>query len=81
MKTDLHLKIAQRMGYTLDEGAQYVESIVDGLERNQEVLGQRYCPCICYGDHNPPTKDHICPCKEFREQPAGTDCHCLLYKK
>lgn len=35
-----------------------------------------YCPCRTV--HNEDTK---CMCKEFREAPEGTTCHCGLYIK
>jgi len=35
-----------------------------------------YCPCKLEK-----TEDTKCICKEFRESPAGTTCHCGLYIK
>ena len=35
-----------------------------------------YCPCAI--DRTPDTR---CPCREFREAPAGTVCHCGRYRK
>ena len=39
-----------------------------------------YCPCKVKQ-----TEDHICMCREFREQIADPDfegfCHCMLYYK
>lgn len=37
-----------------------------------------YCPCVPAFARNEDTK---CVCKEFREAPAGTTCHCGLYYK
>ena len=37
-----------------------------------------YCPCVLESARNDDTK---CMCKEFRESPAGTVCHCGLYIK
>lgn len=35
-----------------------------------------YCPCAI--EQNEDTK---CPCKEFREAPEGTICHCGRFEK
>lgn len=37
-----------------------------------------HCPCVPTKLHNADTK---CMCKEFREAPVGTICHCGLYIK
>jgi hypothetical protein len=37
-----------------------------------------HCPCVLPSQRN---EDTICMCKNFRESPAGTICHCGLYKK
>lgn len=45
-------------------------------EKLKETGG--HCPCI-----NPEfySEDTKCMCKNFREAPAGTTCHCGLYIK
>ena len=37
-----------------------------------------HCPCVLEQFRNEDTK---CMCKEFRESPEGTICHCGLYIK
>jgi hypothetical protein len=37
-----------------------------------------HCPCVLPSKRN---EDTVCICKNFREAPAGTVCHCGLYKK
>ena len=37
-----------------------------------------YCPCV---PEFARTSDTICLCKEFRDSPVGTLCHCGLYIK
>ena len=37
-----------------------------------------HCPCVLPSKRN---EDTLCMCKAFRESPAGTGCHCGLYKK
>lgn len=50
--------------------------IQKGLNKNREKYGKRYCPCSL--DRS---DDTVCMCKEFRESPAGTTCHCGIYTK
>jgi len=52
------------------------ELIQQGLSKKKEKYGERYCPCSFIND-----KDHICMCKEFRDSPIGTTCHCGIYTK
>lgn len=52
------------------------ELIQKGLKRNKEKYGKRYCPCSLVRN-----EDTICMCKEFREAPKGTKCHCGIYIK
>jgi hypothetical protein len=37
-----------------------------------------HCPCVLPSQRN---DDTLCMCKNFREAPAGTICHCGLYIK
>lgn len=37
-----------------------------------------HCPCVLPSKRTP---DTICMCKNFREAPAGSICHCGLYIK
>lgn len=37
-----------------------------------------HCPCVLPSKRS---DDTLCICKEFREAPAGTVCHCGLYLK
>lgn len=52
------------------------ELIQQGLSKKKEKYGKRYCPCSLVND-----EDHICMCKEFRDSPLGTTCHCGIYTK
>ncbi len=61
--------------FWLNEDAEMVEKIREGLKRNDG-----YCPCRL--EKTPETK---CMCQEFREQLRDDEfsgyCHCLLYYK
>ncbi len=63
------------MKIRLNENAQVVQSVKEGLKRTGG-----YCPCRL--DR---TEDNKCMCKEFRSQIEDPNfegyCHCLLYYK
>ena len=63
------------MKIRLNENAQVVQSVKEGLKRTGG-----YCPCRL--DR---TEDNKCMCKEFRSQIEDPTfegyCHCLLYYK
>lgn len=43
------------------------------------LIRENYGYCLCALEHD---QDHICPCKEFRENtPVGKTCHCGVYLK
>lgn len=46
--------------------------------RQQMREADGHCPCVLPSKRN---QDTICMCKNFRESPAGTICHCGLYIK
>ena len=50
--------------------------IQKGLNKNKEKYGKRYCPCSLMRND-----DTVCICKEFRDAPIGTTCHCGIYTK
>ena len=43
---------------------------------NKDKYGKRYCPCSYIRSNNT-----VCMCKEFRDAPSGTTCHCGIYTK
>ena len=58
------------------ENKELWETVQRGLQRNKEKYGKRYCPCSLVRNNNT-----VCMCKEFRDSPAGTTCHCGIYTK
>lgn len=50
-----------------------VKLILDGLKRNEDTYGARYCPCKI-----DKVEDNICPCTDYRE--TGI-CKCRLFIK
>ena len=58
------------------ENKELWETIQKGLQKNKEKYGKRYCPCSLVRNNNT-----VCMCKEFRDSPSGTTCHCGIYTK
>lgn len=48
--------------------------ILEGLAKNKEKYGERYCPCSLKRDEST-----VCPCEEFRLNTDMKECHCGLY--
>ena len=51
-----------------------VKRITDALMENHKLYGAPYCPCAL--EH---IEDTMCMCREFRDNPDMTRCHCGLY--
>lgn len=62
--------------YTITDDNKLFGAVQRGMKKKAEKYGHCYCPCSLVND-----EDHICMCKEFRESPAGTTCHCGIYTK
>lgn len=52
------------------ENKELWETVQKGLQKNKEKYGKRYCPCALIRNNNT-------VCKEFRDSPSGTTCHCV----
>ena len=74
-KTDYIEKGGNTMAVRLNEDAEMVKTIREGLKRTGG-----YCPCRLER-----TPENKCVCKEFRDQIADPKfhgyCHCMLYYK
>ncbi|MEK7080715.1 MAG: ferredoxin-thioredoxin reductase catalytic domain-containing protein [Patescibacteria group bacterium] len=53
-----------------------VESIMNGLKRNEEKYGKRYCPCRRVTGNEAEDAKIICPCI-YREEEVKKDNKCL----
>lgn len=75
-------KYAESKGIKLNPDENIVNAILDGLLRNKEQHGFRYCPCRpISGDLNE-DRDKICPCKwHIDEIKDMGHCHCNLFVK
>lgn len=65
----------------LNPNNELVNIIRNKLQENQELYGQRYCPCVpSYKYQEENSDDYICMCKDFHDLEEG-ECHCGLYIK
>ncbi len=75
-------KYAKERGWVLNTDERQLNTVLRGLARNKERLGEQYCPCrLRSGD---PEKDRIiiCPCIYHEEEIAKEGkCHCNLFFK
>jgi len=62
--------------FKLNPDKKVVEGIVQGLLRNEEKYGQRYCPCRRVTGNTEEDKKIICPCV-YHLSEIGRDGHCL----
>ena len=55
--------------------------MVEGVDISEfrEKLKKNRGVCICSIDYDNP--DMRCLCKEFRDSPIGTTCHCQIFQK
>jgi len=73
-------KHAEKNGFRLNPNKKVVEQVIEGLLKNEEKFGKKYCPCRRIQGISEKDKEIICPCvfhkKEIKKQ---GHCHCLLY--
>jgi len=85
LKEQIHgwaLTYAERKGYRLNPDKEILDTVTDGLAKNEEKYGRRYCPCrIVTGDGEEDRKV-ICPCIYHKEEIENDGmCHCELFFK
>jgi len=75
-------RVAVERGVKLNPDEKLVEVVLQGLIRNEDRYGQRYCPCrVVSGD---PEIDRlkICPCAWMMDDVrVKGKCHCGLFVK
>ena len=73
---------AKEKGFQLNPDQKAVERVVDGLFRNEEKTGQKYCPCRRLSGNQEEDAKKICPCF-FHEEEIARDgkCYCGLFTK
>ena len=73
-------KYADHAGYKLNENEEILNLVLEGLARNKQQHGKRYCPCRLLSGNPAEDKAKICPCQWHKDEitEAGM-CHCQLY--
>ena len=73
---------SDKNGYKLNPESQNVERVMEGLLRNQEKYGERYCPCRRVTGDKEADKKIICPCIYHKEEiTKDGHCFCRLFVK
>ena len=73
-------KYAKENCFCLNPNQQIVNGIVDGLIKNEEKYGERYCPCRRVSGDKKEDAKNICPCIYGKEEVARQGhCVCRLF--
>jgi len=73
-------RYAESQGFKLNADEKIVDSIIQGLLKNEAKYGYRYCPCrVATGDKVKDAK-LICPCAYHRDEiKTMGHCYCGLF--
>ncbi len=75
-------KYADKKGYKLNPDKEMLDIVIEGLAKNQEKYGKRYCPCRIITDNKEENKKIICPCAYHKEEIEKNGmCYCTLFWK
>jgi len=73
---------AEKSGFKLNSDEKTVERIVDGIFRNEEKFGKKYCPCRRVKGDEQEDKKIICPCIYHKDEiEKDGKCFCGLFVK
>lgn len=69
-------KYADSQGFKLNPDKKALNTILEGLLKNEKQYSLRYCPCKLR------LKENICPCKNSKKEIEETGhCKCTLFWK
>ena len=73
-------RYAESQGFKLNPDEKVVDSLIQGLLKNEAKYGYRYCPCrTITGDRMEDAKI-ICPCAYHKDEIKSMGhCHCGLF--
>lgn len=75
-------KHADESGFNLNPDEKSVERVMQGLLRNEEKYGERYCPCRRVTGDKEQDKKIICPCAYHKDEVVKDgQCFCRLFTK
>jgi len=71
---------ARTNGYYLNPDPKFLQSLIEGLKRNEERYGYPSCPCRLASGNFGVDRDIICPC-DYRDPDVAEfgACYCALY--
>lgn len=69
---------AKENGFQLNPDKKAVERVINGLLRNEEKYGKKYCPCRILTKDEAENEKKICPCFWHRDE-LKKDGHCLCF--
>ncbi|MCD6248235.1 MAG: ferredoxin:thioredoxin reductase [Hadesarchaea archaeon] len=73
-------KYAESQGFRLNPDEETVDLVLEGLLKNEERYGFRYCPCRVVSGKKEEDASKICPCKWHKEEIATMGhCACGLF--
>lgn len=73
---------SQKNGFRLNPNLKIVERIINGLLKNEERKGEKYCPCRVLSGNKEEDSRKICPCAYHKEEIAKDGiCYCGLFTK
>lgn len=77
-----YAEYAKANGFQLNPDKKITEGIINGLLRNEEMNGAKYCPCRRITGDKAEDSKKICPCVWHKDE-IKKDGHCLcnLYVK
>ncbi|MDR0900994.1 MAG: ferredoxin:glutaredoxin reductase [Methanobrevibacter sp.] len=73
-------KEAEESGYHISDDKEFVDSLLDGINKNIERYGYAACPCRLASGNEEKDLDMICPCN-YRDDDLSDygACFCALY--
>jgi ferredoxin-thioredoxin reductase catalytic subunit len=72
--------VAKNKGWHLNGDAEFLQSLIEGLEMNLQRLGYLQCPCRLSWDDREKDKDILCPCVYAADDIAEYGhCFCSLF--
>ena len=73
---------AEKNGFHLNPDEKTVERIIEGLLKNEEKFGDKYCPCRRVSGNKDEDAKKICPCFWHKDEiKKDGHCFCRLYVK
>ncbi len=71
---------AKKKGFILNPDEEMLRSVIEGLARNRQEYGKRYCPCRIRTGNEEQDRKITCPCVYHQDEiESDGSCHCSLF--